>query len=232
MNSMNSAHMQLHYQAFMADLTRAYAAADMTGFDAALDSALRLRESAVLAGVNRASQSLLAALTHFRSDSRIVALAARDIPDARLRLDHVLQMTEDAAHRTLDLIERTVPLAEATARDARKLSDTLDECSHGQIRQVLADVCTNAAGVRSNLTEVMLAQGFQDLSGQILHGVRKLIGEVETVLDELTRITGHTREERSAKGGLELEGPAVAGVTQNAVGGQSDVDDLMAGLGI
>jgi chemotaxis protein CheZ len=232
MTPMTSADMQLHYQAFMADLTHAYAAGDTAGFDAALDRALGLRESAVLVGVSRASQSLLAALTHFRSDSRIVALAAREIPDARLRLDHVLQMTEEAAHRTLDLIERTVPLAEATARNAKKLSDTLDECSHSTIRQFLADVCTNAAGVRANLTEVMLAQGFQDLSGQILHGVRKLIGEVETVLDELSSITGHTREERSSRGGLDLEGPAVPGVTHNAVAGQSDVDDLMAGLGI
>lgn len=229
---MSSTDLQQKYQAFMADLNRAYSTRDHEGFVAALDKAMLERDSTVMSEVCRVSQSLLSALTSFRSDSRIVALASREIPDARLRLDHVLQMTEEAAHRTLDLIERTVPLAEATARDARKLTEALDESSPAEMRQFLAEVCNNAGKVRSNLTEVMLAQGFQDLSGQILHGVRKLIGEVEAVLDDLARITGQSRDKLSERGKLELEGPAVPGVTQNAVAGQSDVDDLMAGLGI
>jgi chemotaxis protein CheZ len=85
--------------------------------------------------------------------------------------------------------------------------------------------------VRANLSEVMITQGFQDLTGQILRGVGRLIGEVEKALGELTRLTGSTPESMpTAKRGLE--GPAVPGVTQGAVTAQADVDDLMAGLGI
>lgn len=229
---MNSQDFLLHYQAATEQLNLAFARGDKAAYEAALDELLRKRESSVLACVTKASESLLAALTHFRCDSRIVALAAKEIPDARLRLDHVLQMTEEAAHKTLDLIERTVPLAETTARSAKELADTLNDRTHSDVQRFLKEVSANAGLVRANLTEVMLAQGFQDLSGQILHGVRKLIGEVETVLDELARLTGQSKQAIPEKGRVEVEGPAVPGVTQNAVAGQSDVDDLIAGLGI
>jgi chemotaxis protein CheZ len=232
MTAMSSQDLHPRFRSLMANLNQAFSAADATGFEAALGSLLKERESKVLGDVARLSESLLDALTRFRSDSRIVALAARDIPDARLRLDHVLQMTEDAAHKTLDLIERATPLADATARDAKILADTLDDRSHRDIRSFLGEVSSNAAQVRQNLTEVMLAQGFQDLTGQILNGVRTLIGEVETILDDLAGITGISRENVAQKDGLVLEGPAIPGVTRDAVTGQSDVDDLIAGLGI
>lgn len=223
---------QGRYRGLMADLNHAYAAGEAAGFEARLDALLRARESVVLGDVARLSGSLLEALRRFRSDSRIVTLAAREIPDARLRLDHVLRMTEEAAHRTLDLIERSVPMADATARDARVLADTLDERSHKDIRTFLADVNSNAAAVRQNLTEVMLAQGFQDLTGQILNGVRTLIGEVESILDELATLTGVPREAVQEKEATALEGPAVPGLKRDAVTAQADVDDLIAGLGI
>jgi chemotaxis protein CheZ len=225
--------MSFRYRALMVQLNHAYAAADIKAFQSILDELLRTRESAVLGDVARLSGSLLAALARFRSDPRIVALAAKEIPDARLRLDHVLKMTEQAAHKTLDLIEKTVPVADVTARDAGLLVDTMDDRSHNDIRRFLAEVRGNATLVRANLTEVMLAQGFQDLTGQILHGVRTLIGEVESILDELVDMTGISRDAApAAPSGIALEGPAVPGVQRNAVSGQTDVDDLMAGLGI
>ena len=64
---------------------------------------------------------LQSALQRFRVDSRLVDLAEKDVPNARLRLDHVLQLTDEAAHRTLDLVEQSGPLAERTARAASEL---------------------------------------------------------------------------------------------------------------
>jgi chemotaxis protein CheZ len=140
-------------------------------------------------------------------------------------------MTEDAAHKTLDLIERSVPLANATVKSANEMLATLDDRSHSDIRRFLEETRENFEAVRGNLSEVMVTQGFQDLTGQILRGVGRLIGEVEKALGELTRITGVTRESLPAtRSGLE--GPAVPGVTQNAVTDQAGIDDLMAGLGI
>ncbi len=218
----------------LAQLNRAFEAGDETSFDLALQELAASKTSQVLADVHRLSDVLLASLTRFRSESRIATLAVKDVPDARLRLDHVLKMTEDAAHRTLDIIEQTVPLADATARGAAALSDTLDERSHSEVRLFLADVRANAEQVRRNLTEVMLAQGFQDLTGQILRGVRTLVGEIESVLQELASTAGVNLDlaERSTEPDVSPQGPAIPDITRNAVNGQSDVDDLIAGLGI
>jgi len=222
------------YLLLVAQLNSALAAADEKAFEEALDGVLRQRESGLLADVQRLSDSLLAALNRFRTDSRIVTLAEKEIPDARLRLDHVLEMTEKAAHRTLDLIEGAVPMADATVRRTVEIADTLDDHTHNEIRTFLAETRGNMEGIRGNLKEVMLTQGFQDLSGQILRSVRTLIGETETVLAELAALAGEAEGGKppEAPSGTALEGPAVPGVTQGAVAGQSDVDDLIAGLGI
>jgi chemotaxis protein CheZ len=223
------------YRGRLAQLNHAYAAGDAVGFEAALDAMNAGREvtrdSAMMTGVMKLSDDLAHALWRFRSDSRMAVLAHQEIPDARLRLEHVLSMTEDAAHKTLDLIERSVPLADATVKSANELLASLDDRSHADIRRFLEQTRGNFEAVRANLSEVMITQGFQDLTGQILRGVGRLIGEVEKALGELTRLTGTTPESLpAARRGLE--GPAVPGVTQGAVTAQADVDDLIAGLGI
>ena len=106
-----------------------------------------------------------------------------------------------------------------------------DLLSEDDIRRFLEETRGNFEAVRANLSEVMITQGFQDLTGQILRSVQRLIGEVQKALGELIRITGVTPEAvAAARAGLE--GPAVPGVTQGAMSGQADIDDLMAGLGI
>lgn len=224
----------MRHRAALAQLNHAYAVGDEGEFELALDELFASRKSMVLSDVQRLSESLLGALTRFRSESRIATLAAKDIPDAQLRLDHVLTMTEEAAHKTLDIIELSAPLADATAKGAAALSDTLDERSHREIRHFLAEVRRNAEQVRRNLTDVMLAQGFQDLTGQILRGVRTLVGEVESVLHELASIAGVSLERPAEpdRPDTSLQGPAIPSLTRNAVTAQDDVDDLIAGLGI
>jgi chemotaxis protein CheZ len=223
------------YRGKLARLNHAYASGDEVAFQAALDEMAGGGQVTALADVMKLSDSLHDALLRFRTDSRIAALAHKDVPDARLRLDHVLAMTEEAANKTLDLIERSVPLVQATVRDASALMDSLDDRSHNEIRVFLDETRANFEAVRTNLSEVMLAQSFQDLTGQILRGVQRLIVEVEGSLRELTRITGVSYDSPTTMVGgstVALEGPAVPGLSQDALTDQAEVDDLIAGLGI
>lgn len=229
---MRTAEFTSRHRSVMAELNHAYATADEIAFERLISDLYVQREQTLRTGLARLSQALADALTRFQLDSRIASLSSKDIPDARLRLDHVLKMTEEATHRTLDLIEQTAPLAEATANDARTLSSTLDDCSHNDIHRFLENVLSSAEQVRANLTEVMLAQGFQDLTGQILHSIRTLIGEVESVLDELAKISGVELKPAPRAADNLLHGPAVPGVSTDTLANQDDVDDLMAGLGI
>jgi len=220
-----------HLLAPLEQVNRAAATGDETAFLAALDELTHARETGVLADVRRLSDTLMVAVSNFRDDSRIATLAVRDMPDARLRLDHVVALTEQAAHRTLDLIEQSVPLADTAARACSELKSQLDDLSHAQIRAVLDEAGGSLDAMRGNLQEVMLAQGFQDITGQILRGVHALIGEVETVLAELAQLTGG-EVASPVHDGAALAGPAVPGVAQGVVSDQSDVDDLMARLGL
>lgn len=213
-------------------LNHAFVTADSTAFERALEA---LNEGRAImpsmTEIVRLTDTLNAALARFRDDSRLAALAHREIPDARLRLDHVVGMTEDAANKTLDLIERSAPLAAASLRGAEQLLASLDKATKADVRAYLDEVRGNLDAVRSNLSEVILAQSFQDLTGQILRGVQRLIGEVETALAELARVTG-AQPMQATPSATDLEGPAVPGITRNAVTEQADVDDLIAGLGL
>jgi chemotaxis protein CheZ len=91
--------------------------------------------------------------------------------------------------------------------------------------------------VRGNLAEVLLTQGYQDLSGQIIRGVMKLVSELEMALVELVRLS--KSGSRSSKDAAPVEaasrgfGPAIPGVDHGpAVSGQQDVDALLSGLGM
>lgn len=216
----------------LARLNAAFEAGDEGAFEAALRELDGDRQARATAGMQRVSELLLAALTRFRSESRIAALAAREVPEARLRLDHVIGITADVANRTIDIIEQLRPLTDATARRAAELADSLAGGSHDAIRAYLEDVQQNATRIRENLMEVLLAQGFQDLTGQIIRSVRTLVDEIEAILKELACSAGVNLS--LAEGGTTgaLQGPAVPGVTSGTVSGQDDVDDLIAGLGI
>jgi chemotaxis protein CheZ len=218
MSAMKADNFVTRHRATLAGLNHAFASGDEGAFELAMDELFASRKSLMLHDVQRMSEQLLGALTRFRSGSRMAALAGSEIPDARLRLDHVLTMTEEAAHRTLDIIEQSVPLAAATARSAAALADTLDERSHREIRHFLTEVRSNAEQVRRNLTEVMVAQGFHDMTGQVLGSVRTLVGELESVLQELALISGVT-----------LRMPVIPPPDVTA---QADVDELIAGYGI
>ena len=74
-----------------------------------------------MTSVRKVRGDLQAALERFRSDSRLPELTERQVPDARLRLAHVLKLTDDAAHRTMDLVDQSCPLVDAVAHEAQRL---------------------------------------------------------------------------------------------------------------
>lgn len=82
-----------------------------------------------------------------------------------------------------------------------------------------------------------MAQGFQDLTGQIIRKVIALVSDLEEKLVELLRISGRPQDEQQAEEKPEAKtpsahGPAVPGVDKgDLVAGQDDVDDLLSSLG-
>ncbi|MFT3905004.1 MAG: protein phosphatase CheZ [Steroidobacteraceae bacterium] len=209
---------------------------DESAFLRALSGINSVQESDVVTGVRRVADHLHSALVQFRLDSRLEDLAGRQVPDARQRLAHVLKLTDDAAHRTMDLVEQCGPLTDLIMREAQQLLEGQAALlqQRPELRGFLAETRERMQKARGMLGEVLLAQGYQDISGQIIRGVMKLVDELEQALGQLVFITGGELQPAAAnEAGNELAGPVVPGVARApSVAGQNDVDDLLSNLGM
>lgn len=166
-------------------------------------------------------------------------LAHRDLPDAKQGLGYVLDLTEDAAHRTLEAVETALPLAASLAGsvaecrvrwqgDDRQVADDEDAAFDALLERAEGE----CAQLKDSLSEVLMAQGFQDLTGQIIRRVGDLVSELEDHLASLGPAPADAEQERPdalRRGiGAQVPGSDEAG----RVSGQQDVDDLLAQLGM
>lgn len=248
--------LKLEYSACVEALNDALRAEDETAFFAAIDHIVHMREPGMFKQLRQLTGDLQKALERFSVESRLQDIAENEIPDARARLTHVINMTDEAAHRTLDLVEQSGPLAERTSQDASALMESfealktrtagihgLDAIGHSlenlvpmlkAVDKFLPTARANSELIRRNLADVLLAQGYQDLTGQIIRSVMKLVAELEGALAHLTRLSGDVVEHTTMGENLSAgQGPVVPGVTKGEVAsGQTDVDALLSGLGM
>ena len=220
----------------------------------ALDALSLAHEKSLFTELGKLTRELHDTLTGFQLDSKISAMAEKDIPDAKERLNHVITMTEQAADRTLSAVEDALPLSEQITTKTQQFHESWGrfrskEMSLEEFRDMSRDLdeffgwlAEKSPQLQGNLSDILMAQDFQDLTGQIIRRVIKLVQDVEESMVELVRIAGE-RIKQSAppdevvddkdKGpDIEACGPAVPGVDKgNVVSGQDDVDDLLSSLG-
>lgn len=170
-------------------------------------------------------------------DDRLLSLTQRQMPDARARLHYVMDKTEEAANRTLSAVEVMIPMADQMVQQAGSLRAELAHTARNdRVEQFLDTVEHDARKLRSGLSEVLMAQEYQDLTGQVIKRTINLVGQVEEKLVQLVSACGVV----AAGGSLQLQhpgsdgaasfGPAIRG-DGGAVTRQSDVDELLANLG-
>ena len=166
---------------------------------------------------------------------------ADELPDARQRLAHVGQLTEKAATQVLNRVDAAQPMCHAAATEAEQLAERLSGLHHhadlgvGEARAALAEAAdalryqaTVVRGQASALTDIMMAQDFQDLSGQVIKKVVLIISNTEQQLRQmLSQSEGLAPLAKITGASDKLEGPQVPA---KAVA-QQDVDDLLASMG-
>ncbi|MFP4208657.1 MAG: protein phosphatase CheZ [Wenzhouxiangella sp.] len=208
---------------------------DSERFLAQLDDLTSLREKALFQDIGRLTRQLHESLTNFQLDSRVASLATADFPDARDRLDRVIAMTEKSAHRTMDLVEDAVPVVEQLLMAANQLAGRWSVVEDGvapsadlvaETRQCLALSAGQAESLRKTFSEVLIAQNFQDLSGQIIRDIIRLVKEVEDTLVNMIRISGRSADlvEQQADARRRRE-------ASDRARNQDDVDDILSSLG-
>lgn len=173
---------------------------------------------------------------------RAIEEAAQAIPDARDRLRYVANMTEQAANRVLNATEAAQPLqanmaVTAKALDARwqQWFDQPQELPEARelvdaTRGFLREVPEVTRSTQALLTDIMMAQDFQDLTGQVIMKMMDVIGAIERELVQVL-LDNMPAEKRPEASGL-LNGPQVSPAgNPEVLTGQNEVDDLLSSLG-
>ncbi|HCI11389.1 MAG: protein phosphatase CheZ [Alloalcanivorax venustensis] len=188
-----------------------------------------------------------------------VEKAAEAIPDARARLNYVASMTEQAADRALNAVDRAQPLQTEIETRAESLDQQwqtwfenpmeLDQARQlvNDTRGYLAAVPEMARDTSKELLEIMMAQDFQDLTGQVIKKMMEVILEVENQLLQVLLESVPEGDEREAlKQRMEdrnaadtrkreeaslVNGPQLSTEGEGIVSNQDQVDDLLDELG-
>lgn len=233
------------------DLVATLERGDEKGAKEVIDDIANIRELDLYKEMGKLTRELHDAITAFGMDEQISTLAEQEIPDARQRLRHVIEMTDQAAHRTLNEVEESLPICEQLESRSRDLQDDwqrfkkrdMNLTEFKQLAKRLDAFFTantgDAGKLRTSLNNVLMAQDFQDLTSQIIKKVIKLVEEVESNLVELIKLTRQPAEidadrvVAEKKQDEKLAGPVVPGVNDkgSTVSGQDEVDDLLSSLG-
>jgi len=198
--------------------------------------------------IGKLTRSLHEALSSFQMDSKITNLAASEIPDAKERLNYVIEKTEEAANKTMDKVESCTARSNIMAKESedllvewkrlynRELSAGDFAKLYGRIEKHLQKNKNDADCLHSELTEVLMAQDYQDLTGQVIRQVITLVQDVEESMVHIIRMFGSIDGYNAVKDKVVVkdgvEGPAVnANKRNDVVEGQDQVDDLLSSLG-
>lgn len=168
--------------------------------------------------------------------------AAHAIPDARDRLLYVAHMTEQAAERVLNAAEQIQPRQESLQREAEELAARWQawaaqpvplDPGHALVaatRGLLAAVPETTKPTQRDVMEIILAQDFQDLTGQVITKMLKVVSTIETELVQV--LIDNAPAARREEVGSMLNGPAIGSAPPGEVmASQDEVDDLLADLG-
>ncbi|WP_397449062.1 protein phosphatase CheZ [Pseudomonas sp. NA-150] len=217
------------------------------------------RDRGLYQEVGKLTRELHSAIVNFQIDPNMPqAEEVSQITDATERLSYVVRLTENAANRTMDLVEQSTPLVTGLNTDAAALSADWGRFMRREVgaeefrelaRRVegfLARSETETKLVSTNLNDILLAQDYQDLTGQVIKRVTKMVAEVESNLlklvlmaSQVDRFAGIEHDHQSIrteqdqeKNLAQGEGPQIhADKREDVVSGQDDVDDLLSSLG-
>jgi chemotaxis protein CheZ len=163
-------------------------------------------------------------------------IAADGLPDARSRLNYIVEKTTQAAEKVLDSVDHAKAehariMTETRALAAALTADPVRAVASGAVLNFVGDVEVRTNHIDQHLTDIMLAQDFHDLTGQVVAKVVALAADLEDSLIKLL-VQVVPPEQRDKLDAHVLHGPVVdPDKRSDVVKNQGEVDDLLASLG-
>lgn len=199
------------------------------------------RSEQLLSRVGQITRSLHDSLREL-GYNKLIEEAVSAMPDARDRLSYIATMTEQAATRALNAIEVAKPIQGRIAQDAGGLAQDWDKLDRRELgvgalialvrrtRGFLAELPQEVADTDAQLTEIMMAQDFQDLTGQVIKKISDIVQAIERDMVQLLLDYVPAGKRREAQG--MLNGPVISATPgAEVVTSQNQVDDLLESLG-
>tara|TARA_B100000700_G_C14963700_1_gene817810 strand:- start:466 stop:1218 length:753 start_codon:yes stop_codon:yes gene_type:complete len=224
-------------------------AGEQSKADQWLDDFHQEHDDKLFTSVGQLTRDLHEALQDFQLDPRIMQLTQDDLPDAQNRLQYVIEKTEDAANRTMDAVEACLPMTDEMHQRVeqvmpawqRLMSNDIQlnefkEMCH-QVDALMRECGQNMPQIHGLMTEVLMAQDYQDITGQIIRRVIQLVEDVEKNLIELLKLFGEEQKSQAKQNVKAVDKNAAEGPIINpeqrddVVENQDDVDDLLSSLG-
>ncbi|MCZ4303658.1 protein phosphatase CheZ [Zoogloeaceae bacterium G21618-S1] len=170
--------------------------------------------------------------------------AAEAMPDARERLNYIAQMTEQAASKVLNATDIAKPMQDRIESGATGLKTQWDKLFANQLsadefkalaaqtREFLGKTVDDSRATNVQLTEIMMAQDFQDLTGQVIKKVVAMAQQLEKQLLEVLIETAPNDKKPVRKEDGLMNGPVISAEGRDdVVSSQEQVDDLLESLG-
>jgi chemotaxis protein CheZ len=164
--------------------------------------------------------------------------AANGLPDARSRLNYIAEKTGAAANKVLNSVDQAKAEHNAIAAETRRIAaaivaDPVKAVATGSVMNFVSDVEDATARIDQHLTDIMMAQDFHDLTGQVVAKVVSLAADLE---DSLVKLLVQAAPPEAQKviehSTASLNGPVVNPEGRaDVVANQTEVDDLLASLG-
>ena len=167
-------------------------------------------------------------------------VTAQELPDAKSRLSYISRLTGEAAEKVLNWVDQAKTEHEKITAETRRVSTLLAQdpagtVANGHLMTYLNDMAKSSQVVDQHLTDIMMAQDFHDLTGQV---IQRVVGLASTIEEQLVELLIQTAPASAAlKPSTEQTDTALAGPVidkahpQDVVANQSQVDDLLASLG-
>ncbi|WP_293264150.1 protein phosphatase CheZ [Neptunomonas sp.] len=248
-----------------AELVEVVGSGDINGALTIINDLQQVKHLAFYNEVGYLTRGLHEAIKSFSDDVKVQGEAegAEDnsiqgMADASERLSYVIELTEKTSHETMDRVDKSLALVDKMDEQSGRFADLLSmvgqlEAEFEGLRggydrtcQLTKESEQTVKDLRAELTEILVAQSYQDITGQLIRRVITLVTQVEGSLVQLMdmaakveRISGlHVEKpasninQKAKKDPIEAEGPQLAGSNNPEVAGdQDDVDDLLSSLG-
>ena len=230
------------------ELVKYLEADEQDAADALIASIVAKANQSMFIEIGKLTREVHNSILDFQLNPRINLFATIEIPSAKERLSYVLEKTETAVNRTMAAVETITPLAKNLQSSLFEVNEEVKQIiqgeinlvslqsTHEEINQLLGKIDADGNTLEQQLSEILIAQEFQDLTGQVISQIINLFKDIEVhLLQILTSFDAPVHDPVDLKeSGLKAEGPII-GETQKAqkqvLESQDEVDELLKSLG-